>query len=254
MESTVKVEDSTSPTRPATPDPPKSTNKRKRKTEAVSVPLHTITEIFLRIVYPLNVGMEKSIVVGIVRSLDYQVGVFLQCIGKSILLNAKAFNSLTSVMDLMKCYISHYMNGRKTSILLTESNVEVDVVKLRNNLCVRFRDLTKHDSKIILSTAEFFMLMNVTPSVNRYIDQLEQGGSVIRDYLQTSIDKDPTSPLLLGAVDTGLYNRLPHEVLLYRNSIHLPCDRKLDATTSCDNEDEAEDQVSESESPDEVAI
>ena len=254
MESTAKVEDSTTPERTAAPDPSKSTNKRKRKPEQVTVPLHTITEVFLRIIYPLNVGMEKSVVVGIVRSLDYQVGVSLHCIGKSILLNAKAWNSLTSVMDLLKCYISHYMNGRKTSVLLTESDIEVDVVKLRNNLCVRFRDLTKHDSKMILSTAEFFMLKSVTPAVNRYIDQLEQGGTVIRDYLETSIDKDPKSPLLLGAVDTGLYNRLPHEVMLYRNSIHLPCDRKLENSSACDNEDEVEDQVSGRESSDDAAV
>ena len=254
MESTAKVEDSTTPEHTATPDPSKSTNKRKRKPEQVTVPLHTITEVFLRIIYPLNVGMEKSVVVGVVKSLDYQVGVSLHCMGKSILLNGKAWNSLTSVMDLLKCYISHYMNGRKTSVLLTESDVEVDVVKLRNTLCVRFRDLTKHDSKMILSTAEFFMLMNVTPSVNRYIDQLEQGGSVIRDYLQTSIDKDLKSPLLLGAVDTGIYNRLPHEVSLYRNSIHLPCDRTLENTTTCDNEEEVEDKVSGWESPDEAAV
>ena len=122
MESTTKVE-GTDTLQEKTPDPSKSTNKRKRKTKQVSLPLHTITEIFLRIVYPLNIGMEKMVVAGIVKSLNYHVGVSLHSTGKSILLNAKAWNSLTSVMVLLKCYISHYINGRKTSVLLTDSNV-----------------------------------------------------------------------------------------------------------------------------------
>lgn len=254
MESTTKVE-GTDTLQETTPDPSKSTNKRKRKTKQVSVPLHTITEVFLRIVYPLNIGMEKMVVAGIVKSLNYHVGVSLHSTGKSILLNAKAWNSLTSVMDLLKCYISHYINGRKTSVLLTDSNVEVDVVKMRNTLCVRFRDLTKHDSKMILTTSEFFMLMNVTPPVNRYIEQLEQECSMIRGYLQSSIDKDPESPIIFGAVDSGIYNRLPQEVVLYKNSFHLPCEVKLeDTTTTCDNEDEVEAQVSEGESPEEGTV
>ncbi|WP_221935858.1 hypothetical protein, partial [Klebsiella pneumoniae] len=92
--------------------------------------------------------------------------------------------------------------GRKTSIKLAASDIEIDTVKLRGLLCVRIRDLSKNECKVQLSLEEFYMLSSLTPAIDRYMQQLKFSGHVVKDYLMDTIQKQPNTPLLYGPVDT----------------------------------------------------
>ena len=113
-------------------------------------------------------------------------------------------------------YVKQNVCGKKTSICLLASDIEVENIKFRNNQCIRFRNLSKHDEKIVLNSDEFFTMINVTPAVNRYMQQLSFSTPIIKDYLVDSFEQ-PNAPLIYGPIDTSIYNRLPQEVKLYRS-------------------------------------
>lgn len=190
--------------------------KRRKIVKDTVTTVQLYTEIFLKIVYPLAGFMEKNILVGVFKSLDFMPGVLLNHTGKSILFNESAWNSFTKHMGLIECYMQNKVCGKKTSIRLSSSDIEVENIKFRNGHCIRFRNLSKHDDKVVLSGEEFFTMINVVPAINRYVRQLWFSSSVIKDYLVDTVNVQPNSPLLYGPVDTSIYNRLPQEVNFYR--------------------------------------
>lgn len=205
-----------------------------------------ISEIFLKIVYPLTVSMDKSIMIGVFKSLDFTPGILLTHNGKSVLFSEHGWNSFNKNMNLVQCYLINKVYGKKTSIRLTESNVEIDNVKIRSAQGVRFRDLTKYDSKVVLNDKEFSVMIAVTPAINRYLEQLVFCGPVVKDYLTDAICKQPNLHLIYGPIDTSIYNRLPQEVDLFRSM--LSCNTDEEPEDEDENgvikvEDEEEEQV-----------
>lgn len=194
----------------------KASMKRNKRTAEDTVTIKLLTDVFLRVVYPLTQCMSKNVIIGVFKHLDYAPGVLLNQGGKYVLFTDKGWQSLSKYLQLIECYINNNVYGKKTSQILAGTDIEVENLRLRGSQCVRFRDLTKHDDKVLLYSEEFQMLSSCTPAVERYLKQLTMAGPVIKDYLQNSIEKRPSAPLLYGVVDTCVYNRLPQEIHMCR--------------------------------------
>ncbi len=85
---------------------------------------------------------------------------------------------------------------------------------MRGDQHVKFRDATKHDEKITLSSNEFEIFVTVVPAINRYMKQLALALPMIKDYLNDTVESN--TPLIYGPIDASIYNRLPQEVFIYR--------------------------------------
>lgn len=192
-----------------------TSTKRRRKTED-TVSLNILTEVFLRIFYPISRCMSKSVEIGLLRSRDYSPTVLLTQSAKVLYFSENAWESFMKHLHLIECYLTNNMYGRKTSIKLSECDIEIDIVKHRGDQQVRLRDLTKHDDKIMLSREEFYVLSCAASPITRYMRQLVFSSPVIKDYLIDTMEKQPESPILYGPVDTSIFNRIPHEVELWR--------------------------------------
>lgn len=192
--------------------------KRKRCKEDEDTFDLTIN-IFLRSMYPLNENMDKTVTVGIFKSLNFKPAVLLnQCGKSSLLLAAHTWDRFTKYISIIEAYLYNNLSGKKTAIGFDDSDIEVDNIRLRGVQYVRFRDLSKHNKKILLTFEEFHVLSSLTPAIVRYIEQLVAYSPIIIDYLNSSINKNPGVPLIYGPIDNSIYNRLPQEVLiLYKN-------------------------------------
>lgn len=211
----------------------KQPNKKRKvvKYNLVMSPMYA--EIFLKVIYPLSGFLEKNVMVGVFKLLDFTPGVLLNHTGKSILFTEAAWNSFSKHMNLIECYMLNKVYGKKTSVRLSSSDIEVENIKHRNSHCIRFRNLSKHDEKIVLNAEEFFTMITNVPAINRYMQQLAFSSSVVKDYLMDTINVQPNSPLLYGPVDTSVYNRLPQEVSCYRTLLKT---RNITATADCEEE------------------
>lgn len=178
-----------------------------------------ITDVFLKIIYPLSVCMEKSIMVGVFKSFDFTPGILLNHNGKFVLFSERGWMSFNKHMSLVQCYLINKVYGKKTSIRLTDCNIEIENVKIRTSQGIRFRDVTNYTSKVVLDDKEFSVMLAVTSAINRYLDQLTFSGPVIKDYLIDTTYKQPNMQLIYGPIDTSIYNRLPQEVDLYRTMV-----------------------------------
>lgn len=206
-----------------TPKQSKST-KRKRievygEEEEDDIVTNPITDVFLKIIYPLSVSLEKNIIVGVFKSLDFTPGILLNHNGKFVLFSERGWASFIKYMTLVQCYLINKVYGKKTSIRLTDSNIEIENVKIRSSQGIRFRDLTNYNSKVVLNDTEFTVMLAVTPAINRYLEQLTFSGPVIKDYLIDTTYTQPNMQLIYGPIDTSIYNRLPQEVDLYRTIV-----------------------------------
>lgn len=193
----------------------KSTSKRKRSNEE-EITLEDVFLVFLRIIYPLSRCMKKFIVVGLSKTMDCKPVVMINHSGKSIMLNKTAWISLDKRMQLIDCYLTNKIFGKKTSFNLLDSDIEIDVNILRGELYVRLRDVTKHDVKVQLTYEEFSMLHSSSAAINNYINQLHIVESCCKDFLINTIDTLPAFQILYSPLDTSIMNRLPQEVELYR--------------------------------------
>jgi hypothetical protein len=194
---------------------PKSGKKRKRKTEE-NIPANILTEVFLRIFYPISSCLGKSVSIGLMKSLDYSPTVILNHGTRMVLFSPNAWESFLKHLHLIECYLASSMCGRKTNIRLLDCDNEIDVIKHRGQLQVRIRDLTQHENKVLLSREEFFILNFATSPITRYMRQLVFSSSVIKEYLVDTLEKEPDSTILYGPVDTSIFNRIPHEVEMWR--------------------------------------
>lgn len=194
----------------------KISRKRRTKQEE-NIPFYMINEIFLRILYPLSVCTNKNITIGICKFFNYKPGVLLNHGGKWIKFIEDSWVSLNRCIPLIHCYLTNKVYGKKTSISIEHSDIIVDNIKVRGELCVRFRNVSSYDEKILLSINEFEILINTVPAIDRYIQQLQESGTTIKDYLLNTIEKSHDTPLFYGALDNSIYNRLPQEVFLFRN-------------------------------------
>ena len=68
----------------------------------------------------------------------------------------------------------------------------------------------------MLTREEFYTKNYATSPITRYMKQLVFSLSVIKEYLEYTLDKQPESPILFGPVDTSIFNRIPHEVEMWR--------------------------------------
>lgn len=213
-----------------------------------------VYEIFLKIIYPLTISMDKSIVIGVFKNLDFAPGILLLHNSKCVVFTVQGWNSFNKHMTLVECYLLNKVHGKKTAIRLNDSNVEIDNVRIRANHGIRFRDLTKFDSKVVLNSKEFSIMLELTPAINRYLDQLSFCGPVIKDYLMETTLKQPNMHLIYGPVDTSIYNRLPQEINLYRTMIMIENEKLesdgeelLDGGEEIVKQEEENDEQSEQE-------
>lgn len=193
----------------------KAVSKTKRKTEETISP-DILTEVFLRIFYPISSCFGKSISIGVMKSLDYSPTVILNHGPRMVLFSPNAWESFLKHLHLIECYLASSMCGRKTNIRLLDCDNEIDVVKHRGQLQVRIRDLTQHDNKVLLTREEFNILNFATSPITGYMRQLVFSSSVIKEYLVDTLEKQPDSLILYGPVDTSIFNRIPHEVVMWR--------------------------------------
>lgn len=216
----------------------KPLSKRKKtlntEQEDDGTPLtNVISEVFLRIIYPLTVSMDKSILVGIFKTLDFLPGILLNNSGKALLFSESGWNSFNKNKNLVQCYLLNNVYGKKTSIRLSGCNIEVDIIKFRSSTAVRFRDLTRFDSKVVLNPEEFSLMLALSPAINRYLDQLIFCGPVIKDYLMDTTHDHPNMQLIYGPVDTSVYNRLPQEVDFFRTISTISNKEDMNTTEHC---------------------
>lgn len=209
--------------------------KRKMKTEE-EYSLCLLTEMFLRIFYPISSCMSKNVVVGISKNSNFKPAVLLYHGSKSIMFNEMSWESLNKYIHLIECYFLNKVYGKKTCITLANSDIEVEHSKIRGDFLVKFRNISKHDVKILLTIDEFRMLSNIIPAVNRYIEQLKFSENMFKTYLTETIENQGNSALLYGSVDVSIYNRLPQEVFLYRQIKSL-------ATGNQNTDDESKNPV-----------
>jgi hypothetical protein len=218
--------------------------KRKRKDEENISP-DVLTEVFLRIFYPISSCLGKSISVGLMKSLDYSPTVILNHGPKTVLFSTNAWESFLKHVHLIECYLSSSMCGRKTNIRLLDCDNEIDVVKHRGQQHVRIRDLTKHDNKVLLTREEFYILNFATSPITRYMRQLVFSSSVIKEYLVDTLEKQPDSTILYGPVDTSIFNRIPHEVEMWRQLRNFEIGEEATEETVKGEEEEAVKENSE---------
>jgi len=192
------------------------TVKRKRKAE-IDISLDILTDIFLRILYPISRCMTKGISVGLVKSQDYSPYAILNHGAKMLFFSENAWDSFIKHLHLIECYLAKNMFGKKTSVRLLECDIEIDILKYRGDLQIRFRDLTKHDEKIQLSREEFYVLSCATSSLTRYMKQLTVSSSMVKEYLVNAMEEHPEAHILYGPIDTSIFNRIPYEVEMWRS-------------------------------------
>src|SRR5204862_476287 len=87
--------------------------------------------------------------------------------------------------------------------------------KVENNKTTLKRK-RKHENNILLTREEFYILNHATSPITRYMKQLVFSSSVIKEYLVDTCEKQPDSALQYGPVDTSIFNRIPHEVEMWR--------------------------------------
>lgn len=178
-----------------------------------------LLDVFLRAMYPLNDSMDKTITVGVFKSLNFKPAVLLNQCGKScFLFTAEMWDKLTKFLSIIEAYLYNKITGRKTAIGFDNADLEIDSIRLRGQQYIRFRDMSKHNRKILLTFEEFQVLSNLTPVIIRYLQQLITYSPIISDYLYISVHSDPVVPLIYGPVDHSIYNRLPQEVSFYRRT------------------------------------
>lgn len=176
-----------------------------------------LTGIYLRSMYPLSKAIDKTVTVGVFQSLDFQPAVLLNhCTKASILFSVEVWDNFTKYCSIVETFLQSNLTGKKTSIVLHDSDIEVDNVRLRGSQFVRFRNLTKHHKKILLSNDEFYVLSNLVPAITRYVHQLVTYGSLVSNYLNAALLNKPPPKLMYGSLDATIYNKLPHEVECFR--------------------------------------
>lgn len=213
--------------------PVDKTLKRKRKTEKVS-DKKFLTDVYLRTTYPLTSCMIKNISIGISK-YDCDPIILLAHGMNKIEFRETSWMSLNKYVNLIKCYLENQVFGKKTRFTLANSDIEIENVKMRSEYFIRFRNVSKHNEKILLNLEEIKVFFGVLPSIDRYLEQLKLSSLMIKDYLEGTVDKEV--PILYGPVDPSIFNRLPQEVELnrllqkdenksnidtYENGINLP--------------------------------
>lgn len=176
-----------------------------------------LTGIYLRTMYPLNKSIDKTVTVGSFQSLSFQPAVLLNHASKSSLLfPAGVWEEFTKYCEHIATCLQNNLTGKKTSIMLLNSDIEVDIIRLRGSQFVRFRNLSKHQKKINLSCEEFHILSNLVPAVTRYLQQLVTYDNLVEKYLKAAVLKSPPPQVTYGSLDVAFYNKLPFEVDCYR--------------------------------------
>lgn len=190
--------------------------KRRKKVLKQESPIQFINETFLQAFYPLSPCLTKNVTAGITKSLGYQPFVSLNQGVKKITFIEDAWRSCARYITLVQCYMTNQLHGKKTKIQLDDSDIEIEVVKTRGKFFVRFRNTSSHEDKLSLSLEEFEVFSHIAPTINRYLKQLNISGPMIKEYLLNTIENNENAPLVYGEVDSSIYNRLPHEVYLYK--------------------------------------
>lgn len=189
--------------------------KRKKK-EQDFLPFYMLSEIFLRIVYPLSEFANKHVTVGFCKFLDYTPGIIINHGGKQVTFVEDSWRSFGRSLSVIHCYLINKVYGKKTNIGIENCDLELSMVKVRGELFAQIRNLSSHDEKLLLNRNELEMLINTSPAIDRYIQQLEVCKTIIKDYLINTIENGEDTPLLYTPVDSLIYNRLPQEVYLFR--------------------------------------
>lgn len=188
----------------------------KRKFEEETPLLEDILTVFLKVFYPLSRCFSKFVVIGASKKLECRPIIMIVQSGKVIAIQEESWKSIVKRMPLIDQYLVNNVYGRKTCFRPLESDLEVENIKLRNMYYVRFKDLTKHDLKVQLSYEEFAMLHSAAPSIINYIKQLNSIQTLIKDYVDETMDIHPNSQLIVSGIDQSIFNRLPLEVHLFR--------------------------------------
>ncbi|WP_221935973.1 hypothetical protein, partial [Klebsiella pneumoniae] len=171
--------------------------------------------------YPLGENMDKTLTVGVFKSMDFKPALLLNhCAKTSITLTIQCWDTFTRYVPIIEACLNNNITGKKTSLGFYNSDIEVDNVRLRGSIYVRIRDLSKHNKSIHLSFEEFHVLASITPVITRYIHQLIAYSPLISEYLTDSVLKHAVSPLIYEPIHS-IYNKLLQEVACYRVIEHL---------------------------------
>ena len=217
--------------------------RRKKNEEKEKFPPLMLAEVFMRIYYPISACLSKSVSAGLMKSLDYAPTVLLSHGTKNILFSHEAWDSFLKHLHLIEVYLTNSVCGRKTNIRLLDCDNVIDIVKHRGHLQVRIRNLTQHENKILLTRQEFLILSYVSKPLSRYMKQLVFARPVIIDYLVDALETKPDKNIPSGQVDTSIFNRIPHEVRMWREL--------RDFNTSTETTEEIEDTLHEEEEEEE---
>lgn len=218
--------------------------KRKRKIED-DISLNILTDIFLRIMYPISKCMTKGITVGLVKDLGYTPNAILTHGSKTLFFSDGAWDSFIKHLHLIECYLEKNMFGKKTSIRLLECDIEIDILKYRGEQQIRFRDLTKHEDKIQLVREEFYVLSCAVPPITRYMKQLVFSSSVVKDYLVDAMESRPDAQILYAPIDTSIFNRIPCEVVMWRCIKEYEANKEKNIDEGTEKYEELENVLSE---------
>lgn len=191
-------------------------NVKRKKTIEEDLSLTVLAEVFLRIMYPLSTCMNKCLTIGLFKPLNYSPNVILHHGYKKLIFSETAWDSFVKHLHLIECYLANNIIGRKTDVRLLDSDIRIDVVKQRGEHQVRFRNISKHDEKVILTREEFFVLNTISSPVTRYIKQLVFSKPILQDYLIQTMETQPDIPILYSPIDTSIFNRIPYEVEVWR--------------------------------------
>lgn len=230
----------------------KQTKRKKEEDEEDEDTVDVLTGIYLRTMYPLNRALDKTVTIGLFRSLDFQPAVLLSHSTRtSIMFSIDVWDNFTKYCPIVGTFLKNNLTGKKTSIVLHDSDIEVDSLRLRSCQFIRFRNLSKHHKKILLSRDEFCVLSNLVPAISRYINQLVRYEPCVVSYLKAAVLNTPAPMLMYGSVDTTFYNKLPQEVEGYRNIDEVLTSTKYEnteVTQTCDPESNHNDEYTQSTS------
>lgn len=224
------------------------TVKRKRKNNDSS--LMSLTEVFLRLIYPLTSCLSKNIIIGIFRSENYKPLVQLQHANVKLTFNENAWLSFNSYLHLITCYFKNKIYGKKTNIILSNCDITIDNIKNKGEQTVRFKHSNNHVEKILLTEKEFQLLIGCIPAINKYLNQLKLSEKIIKNYLTEAVDNIDDNQILSLPTDMSIFNRLPQEAHLFRHMKSISAEKvdneiyqEAEETEALDGQEVKDDNV-----------
>ena len=199
--------------------------------------------VFLKNIYPLDIGMIKNVTVGVFEELQFSAGVLLNNVGKTVLLSKMAWDDLSAKFETIENFLLEQKSGKCTRILVGDMNIEADIIKIYGKPYIRIKDGNSQSDKVMLNSTDFAVLKIYQSAIDRYLEQLAQSADTISDYLFKTV-RNYNTMLEPTDVEPSIYNRLPFEVAAYnwlkpKPGSTVPTDQSVEVLT----EDQTPEEV-----------